>query len=58
MAESNRGMSKEKYDGNSVLTREVDSAAQFAVQFSGALHPEEALRIRFVEIHSPVMQLF
>lgn len=36
----------EQYHGVSVSTREVDSAAQLAVRFSGALDPEEALRIR------------
>ena len=50
-------MLKEKYDGISMLTREVDSVAQLAVQFSGALDPEEALRVQFVEIHFSVMQL-
>jgi len=49
-------VSKEQYHGVSVSTREVDSAAQLAVSFSGALDPEEALYIRFVETPGSVMQ--
>lgn len=50
------GISKEQYHGVSVSTREVDSAAQLAVRFSGALDPEEALRIRFVETAGSIAQ--
>lgn len=46
----------EQYHGVSVSTREVDSAAQLAVRFSGALDPEEALRIRFVETAGSIAQ--
>ncbi|KAL4071662.1 major facilitator superfamily domain-containing protein [Scleroderma yunnanense] len=45
-SEDDHGVPKEKRHGVSVSAKEVDSAAQLAVDFSGALDPEEALRIR------------